>query len=89
MSTKELWEEFEKTYLVNGDERPQNSKHHDKQLNKIDVMNSFSIYINYHSNVCINLMKDTQLTSYFWRDLNNRKDIKSLYINELKLYELL
>jgi len=89
MSTKELWEDFKKTYLIEGDQRKQNSKYHDKQLNKIDLMTAFSIYVNYNSDTCIKILKDTQLTSQLWQDLIKRYDITKLYINEAKLYKLL
>ena len=89
MSTKELWEDFVEIYLIEGEQRKQNSKYHDKQLNKIDLMTAFSIYVNYNSNNCIKILKDTQLTSQLWRDLIKRYDITKLYIDEQKLYRLL
>jgi hypothetical protein len=89
MSTKELWEDFVEIYLIEGEQRKQNSKYHDKQLNKIDVMTAFSIYVNYNSDNCIKVLKDTQLTSQLWRDLIKRYDVTKLYIDEQKLYRLL
>jgi hypothetical protein len=89
MSTKELWEDFVNIYLIEGEQRKQNSKYHDKQLYKIDVMTAFSLYVNYNSNNCISILKDTQLTSQLWRDLIKRYDVSKLYINEEKLYQLL
>ncbi len=89
MEIKNLWEEFEKTYLYEDVERRQNSKYHNKQLNKIDVVNAFSIFVNYNSEVCIHIIKDTQLTTQLWRDLCKRYDMTKLYINEEKLYQLL
>ena len=89
MSIKNLWEDFEKYYLFEGKDRPQNSKYHDKNLNRVDVINAFSIYVNYHSQVCIHITTDRQLTSYFWDDLIKRKNMKSLYLNESKLHDLL
>lgn len=89
MEIKNLWEQFEKEYLFVGETRRQNSKYHDKQLNRIDVMNCFSVFVNYNSDVCIHIIKDTHLTSHFWRDLIKRYDLTKLYINEEKLYQLL
>ena len=89
MSTKELWENFVNIYLIEGKQRKQNSKYHDKQLNKIDVMTAFSLFVNYNSDNCIKVSKDTQLTSQLWRDLIKRYDITKLYIDEQKLYRLL
>ena len=89
MSTKELWEDFVEIYLIEGEQRKQNSKYHDKQLNKIDVMTAFSLFVNYYSDNCIKILKDTQLTNQLWRELNKRYDVTKLYINEQKLYQLL
>ena len=89
MTTKELWEDFVEIYLMEGEQRKQNSKHHDKQLNKIDIMTAFSVFVNYHSDTCIKILKNTQLTSQLWRDLTKRYDVTKLYINEEKLYHLL
>jgi hypothetical protein len=89
MTTKELWEDFIEIYLIEGEQRKQNSKFHDKQLNKIDVMTAFSLFVNYNSHTCISILKDTQLTSQLWRELNKRYDVTKLYIDEEKLYQLL
>jgi hypothetical protein len=89
MSTKELWEDFVNIYLMEGEQRKQKSKYHDKQLNKVDVMTAFSIVLNYNTDTCIKIIKDTELTSYLWRDLIKRYDVTKLYIDEEKLYQLL
>jgi hypothetical protein len=89
MEIKKLFEDFEKHYLFVGDERVQNSKYHDKKLNKIDVMNSFSVFVNYHSNTCIHILKDTQLTTQLWRDLCKKYDMTKLNLNYEKLYNLI
>jgi len=89
MNIKKLWDEFEKTYLYEAELRPQNSKYVDKQLNRIDVMNAFSVFVNYHNDTCIYILKDTQLCSYFWRDLKKRYDLTKLYLNEEKLDNLI
>ena len=88
MNIKNLWEQFETEYLFVGEPRLQNSKYHDKQLNRIDCITAFSIFVNYHSDRCIHILKDTHLTSYFWRDLVKRYDLKNLYINKGKLHLL-
>jgi hypothetical protein len=89
MEIKKLFEDFEKQYLFVGDQRVQNSKYNDKKLNKIDIMNSFSVFVNYHSDTCIHILKDTQLTSHLWRDLCKKYDMTRLYLNYNKLFNLI
>jgi len=89
MEIKNLWEEFIDEYLFEGVERNQHSSYNDKQLNKIDVMTCFSVFVNYHSDICIHICKDKQLTGLLWRDLCKRYDMTRLYINEERLYKLL
>jgi hypothetical protein len=87
MNIKNLWDDFEKTYLYTSDRVKY--CYEDKKLNKIDVMNAFSVLVNYHSDTCIHILKDTQLCSYFWRDLKKRYDLTKLYLRYDKLHNLI
>jgi len=87
MNIKNLWEDFEKTYLFVGDTRE--GKWVDTKISKIDIMNSFSIFVNYNSNVCIHILKDKQLINHLWREILIKYDLTKLYLRENKLFELI
>ena len=88
MNIKYLFWDFEKTYLYVGEPR-QPGKFTDKQLNRIDVMYAFSSYVNYNSDTCIYIVKDTNISSYIWRYLKSKYDLTSLYLNYDKLHQLI
>ena len=88
MNIKNLFEDFEKTYLYVGEPR-RPSRFEDKQLNRIDVMYAFSCYVNYHSDTCIYIVKDTQLCSHLWREINIKYDLTRLYLNYDRLHQLI
>ncbi len=87
MNIKNLFNDFEKQFLYISD-RPK-PKQSDKQINKIDIMTAFSVFVNYHSDKLIRILKDTQLTSYLWRDIKKRYDLTKLYLNYDKLHNLI
>ena len=88
MNIKNLFEDFEKTYLYVGEPR-QPGKFEDKQLNMFDVMYAFSSYVNYNSNTCIYIVKDTNISSYIWHHLKSKYDLTSLYLNYDRLHQLI
>lgn len=87
MDLKEKWEEFEKTYLYTSDRVK--SKYEDRQISKLDIINAFSYFYNSDRVDCVHILKDTQLTSYFWRLIKLKYDLTKLYINYDRLHELL
>ena len=88
MNIKNLFEDFEKQYLYVGEPRKP-SRFEDKQLNKIDVMYAFSCYVNYHSDTCIYIIKDTNLSTLLFNDIKKKYDLTRLYLNYEKLHELI
>lgn len=87
MDLKNLFNQFEKQYLYVNDTK--RYKGADKEISKAEVMTFFSVYVNYHSDKCIHIIKDTQLTTYLWRDLKKRYDLTKLFINEEMIYNLI
>ena len=87
MDFKKLFNQFENQYLYVSDVKKY--KGADKELSKAEVMSFFSAYVNYHSDKCIHIIKDTQLITSLWRDLKKRYDLTKLFINEEKIYNLI
>lgn len=88
MNIKNLFEDFENEYLYIGEKRQPN-KFNDKEIHKIDIMYAFSAYVNYHSDSCIYIIKDSNLCSHLFRDIKKRYDLTSLYLRYDKLHQII
>ena len=88
MDIQNLWEQFKKQYLIVGEPR-KSGRLYDKQLYKIDMVYAFSVYVNYHYDTCIHIVKDRQLSSQLWNEIKNTHDLTRLYIRYEKLRELI
>ena len=87
MNIKNLFDDFEKTYLFTSDR--EKHRWEDKKISKIDILNAFSVYVNYHSDTCIHILKDTQLCSYLWRIVKIKYDLNRLYLDYDKINQLI
>ena len=83
MNLNKLFEEFEKQFLYLDNRKKNNFE--DKNISKIDVINCFSIFVNYHSDVCIHIFKDPEICSRFWRIIKIKYDLSKLYIHYDKI----
>ena len=87
MNIKNLFEDFEREYLYVGE--PRHGKFQDKELNKIEMMYAFGSYLSYHTDSCIYIIKDTNLSTLLFNDIKKKYDLTRLYLNYEKLHELI
>ena len=87
MNIKYLFEDFEKQYLFTSDR--EKHRWEDKRISRAEILNCFSIFVNYHSDRCIHILKDTQISNWCWRVIKMKYDLKTLYINYDKIYQLI
>ena len=87
MNIKYLFEDFETIYLYVSDRKKH--KYEDKKISREEVMNCFSIFVNYHSDECIHIIKDIQLSNWIWREIKKKYNLNTLYINYDRIHQLI
>ena len=87
MDFNNLFELFEKQFLYTSDKK--RYKGADKQISKVEIMTFFSVFVNYHSDRCIHVLKNTKLTTDLWRRITSKYDLTKLFLNQDKIYNFI
>ena len=87
MDLKKLFVDFENQFLYVSDRL--HYKGEDKKISKIEIMTFFSVFVNYHSDKCIYVMKNTKLTTELWRNIKRKYDLTKLFLNQEKIYNFM